>query len=209
MSRAEAERFQTLFDVSRETLGRLGRYEELLKKWNPAINLVSKPTLDEVWSRHFIDSAQLFNLAPAEVKTWADLGAGGGFPGLVIAILAKENAPDLEVVLVESDRRKSAFLASVSRELELKTRVLAKRIEEIAPLHADVLSARALAALQDLLGFAERHLRPGGVALFPKGVRWQEELALARQSWSFDCEASPSLSDPNSIVLKINGAQRV
>lgn len=209
MSQIEAERFRERFDVSRETLERLEAYEALLAKWNPAINLVSKSTLADTWSRHFLDSAQLFDLAPVEAQSWADLGAGGGFPGLVIAVLSLEKAPEREIVLVESDLRKSAFLSTVSRELGLKTRVLAKRIEEIEPLGVEILSARALAPLVQLLEFAERHLRRDGIALFPKGARWQEELAQARESWSFDCEASPSLSDPNSVVLKINGAKRV
>lgn len=206
---SEAEGFKDRFDVSRETLERLSAYEALLKKWNPAINLVSKSTLDEVWSRHFLDSAQLFDLAPASARKWADFGAGGGFPGLVIAILSAEKAPGREVILVESDLRKSAFLATVSRELGLKTQILAKRIEEIPPLEADIVSARALAPLAQLLDFSQRHLAPGGIELFPKGARWQEELAQAKESWSFDCEASESLSDPNSVVLKISGAERV
>lgn len=209
MSEAEAEAFKGRFDVSRETLERLQVFEALLKKWNPAINLVSKSTLDEVWPRHFLDSAQLFDLAPASARKWADFGAGGGFPGLVIAILSAEKAPEREVILVESDLRKSAFLATVSRELGLKTQVLAKRIEEIPPLEADIISARALAPLAQLLTFTERHLAQGSIGLFPKGVRWQEELAQARESWSFDCEAAESLSDPNSVVLKISGAKRV
>ncbi|OWY07651.1 16S rRNA (guanine(527)-N(7))-methyltransferase RsmG [Thioclava sp. F42-5] len=209
MTTPEAEEFAKRFDVSRETLDKLLAYEVLLKKWNPAINLVAKSTLEDVWSRHFLDSAQIFAMAPENAQIWADFGAGGGFPGLVIAVLSAEKEPERQVVLVESDLRKSAFLSTVSRELSLNTRVIAQRIEEIAPLDAGVVSARALASLPKLLEFTAPHLKPDGTALFPKGARWQEELAQARESWSFDHEAIESLSDPNSVVLKIHGAERV
>lgn len=209
MTTPEAEEFAERFDVSRETLDKLLAYEVLLKKWNPAINLVAKSTLEDMWSRHFLDSAQIFAMAPENAQIWADFGAGGGFPGLVIAVLSAEKEPERQVVLVESDLRKSAFLSTVSRELSLNTRVIAQRIEEIAPLDADVVSARALASLPKLLEFTAPHLKPDGTALFPKGARGQEELAQARESWSFDHEAIESLSDPNSVVLKIHGAERV
>ncbi|WGT51994.1 16S rRNA (guanine(527)-N(7))-methyltransferase RsmG [Thioclava nitratireducens] len=209
MTTPEAEEFAERFDVSRETLDKLLAYEVLLKKWNPAINLVAKSTLEDMWSRHFLDSAQIFAMAPENAQIWADFGAGGGFPGLVIAVLSAEKEPERQVALVESDLRKSAFLSTVSRELSLNTRVIAQRIEEIGPLDADVVSARALASLPKLLEFTAPHLKPDGTALFPKGARWQEELAQARESWSFDHEAIESLSDPNSVVLKIHGAERV
>jgi len=195
--------------VSRETYARLEAYEALLKKWNAAINLVSAPSLAQVWTRHFLDSAQLFDLAAPTAKIWADLGSGGGFPGLVVAILAKEARPGLHVVLVESDRRKAAFLATVARELALAVTVRAERIEHVPPLEADVLSARALASLVQLLGFAERHLAPAGEALFPKGARWREEVAEAEKTWSFDLETQTSATESEAVVLKIKGLKRV
>ncbi|WP_417806317.1 16S rRNA (guanine(527)-N(7))-methyltransferase RsmG [Thioclava sp.] len=208
MSDASAQ-FQADFDVSRETLERLGVLETLLKKWNKAINLVSVATLSEVWTRHFADSAQILALAPDNTLHWADLGSGAGFPGLVIAILAKEKQPDLAVTLVESDHRKSAFLLAVIRELGLKARVKAERIEETESLDCDVLSARALAPLSKLLEFSGRHLTDRGVALFPKGARWEEEVASARENWSFDLQVLPSQSNPSGVILKISGAKRV
>jgi 16S rRNA (guanine527-N7)-methyltransferase len=202
-------RFQSDFDVSRETLDRLEALEALLKKWNRAINLVSAATLSDVWMRHFADSAQIFGKVSENAKTWADLGSGAGFPGLVIAILAKEKQPDLAVTLVESDHRKSAFLLTATRELGLGAQIKAERIEEMAGLDCDVLSARALAPLSKLLEFSEHHLADQGVALFPKGARWEEEVASARESWSFDLQTSPSRSDPSGVILKITGAKRV
>lgn len=208
MSGASAQ-FQAKFDVSRETLERLQKLETLLVKWNKAINLVSATTLSEIWSRHFVDSAQIFALASETGRSWADLGSGAGFPGLIIAILTEEKRPNLSVTLVESDHRKAAFLMTAIRELGLSARVEAERIEEMSGLDCDVLSARALAPLPKLLGFSALHLAKGGVALLPKGARWEEEVASARESWSFDLETWSSQTDPNGVILKITGAKRV
>ncbi|PYF11880.1 16S rRNA (guanine527-N7)-methyltransferase [Rhodobacter viridis] len=203
------ELFAAHFDVSRETIQLLEQLEALLRKWNSAINLVSPNTLSEIWSRHFLDSAQLLDMLDTTPERWGDLGSGGGFPGLVVGVLAKERFPDMKLTLVESDKRKAAFLANAVRDLGIFAKVEPMRIEMLGPLHADVLSARALASLDLLLGFAERHLSPDGIALFPKGNRWREEVALAKQKWSFDCEQKPSATDPESVVLKIKGLQRV
>jgi 16S rRNA (guanine527-N7)-methyltransferase len=190
-------------DVSRETSERLERYADLVKRWNPKINLVSRASLDQLWTRHIIDSAQLFALRPTDARHWADLGSGGGFPGLVIAALAAEAAPDLRVTLVESDSRKAAFLATAARELGLTVTVKPERIEALAPLGADVLSARALAPLDTLLGYASRHLAPAGRALFPKGARAEEEIAAARKHWAFDLHRHPSKTAADGAILEI------
>lgn len=204
-----AEEFLSKRDVSRETLDLLQRLDLLLRKWNPAINLVSAQTLDHVWLRHFLDSAQLFDCVEHPQNSWVDLGSGGGFPGLVVAILARQEAPQMKVTLVESDKRKAAFLMAAVRELALSANVIADRIEAIPPLHADILSARALAPLETLLSFAQRHMAPQGIAVFPKGGRWQDEVALAQKTWSFTYEVVPSLTDPLAVILKIKGLNRV
>jgi 16S rRNA (guanine527-N7)-methyltransferase len=196
-------------DVSRETLDRLTIYHDLLRKWGSRINLVSRGTLDDAWTRHFIDSAQLFELAPGDAKVWVDLGSGGGFPGLVVAILAADTRPDLEVRLIEADQRKAAFLRTVCRETGITAHIVAERIESATPSEADVLSARALAPLTELLTMAERHLRPGGVCLFPKGARHREEVAEALETFTFDCEEYPSKTGADSVILKIGGIGRV
>lgn len=195
-------------DVSRETLERLEVYVDLVRKWNPKINLVSKPSLDDIWQRHIADSVQLNNLAPSG-DTWVDLGSGGGFPGIVLAILGLEAATDREFTLIESDHRKSTFLRTAIRELELKAQVLSQRIEEVPPLKADVLSARALADLDTLLGFASRHLHPAGTALFPKGETWEKEEHAAREQWSYSCEVIKSKTNPDAAILKIKDILRV
>jgi 16S rRNA (guanine527-N7)-methyltransferase len=196
-------------DVSRETLARFDRYAALLEKWNPAINLVSKSTLAEMWTRHLLDSAQIFDLCPPDAQSWADLGSGGGFPGLVVAILAAERAPDLRVTLVESDVRKATFLNTVAREVGVSVMIRPDRIESLSPLASDVLSARALAPLDQLLSFAARHLAPGGLALFPKGASYADELAKARANWAFSVEETQSKTDPNAVILGIKGLAHV
>ena len=194
--------------VSRETLARLKTFEALLRKWNPVINLVSRSTLDDVWGRHFLDSAQLIDLAGSAWTSWADLGSGGGFPGLVVAILSAESRPDARITLVESDRRKAAFLLTVANEIGLKPQVIADRAESIPPLSADVVSARALAPLEKLLPYAERHLSPKGIALFPKGANHQAELHQALETWRFSYEATASVTDPAAVVYSIKGIAR-
>jgi len=196
-------------DVSRETRERLETYAELLKKWNPKINLVSASTLPDLWTRHFRDSAQILSLAPLDARIWADLGAGGGFPGLVVAIIGHETRPDLEMTCVESDQRKATFLRTVIRETGVSARVVVDRIEKAAPIGADVVSARALAPLGRLLDYAERHLSADGVALFPKGAGFQKEVADALERWSFDLDTYPSATDPDATVLKIGELRRV
>lgn len=190
-------------DVSRETYDRLTAYVGLLDKWNRAINLVAKSTLTEAWTRHILDSAQLFNHGLG--SHWVDLGSGGGFPGMVIAILADEIRPDLHVTLVEADQRKAAFLREVARQTGAAPAVLCARSEDIAPLRADTLSARAFAPLVKLMPHIQRHMRADGIALLPKGARRREEVAEARKSWNFTCEAVPSQTDSDAVILKIQG----
>lgn len=198
----------TLAGVSRETKDRLNTYAALLEAWSPRINLVSRASLRQLRTRHFADSAQLIDLAPHPVGHWADLGSGGGFPGLVIAILARETGSPARVTLVDSDARKSAFLRTVIRETGAIATVRTDRIEALEPLAADVLSARALADLPALLGFAARHLEPDGLALFPKGARWQRELREAQSTWQFAHRVVTSRTDPDAVILRITGVAR-
>ena len=195
--------------VSRETFERLEHYLALLNKWNPKINLVSPTTLAEAWTRHFIDSAQVFDLAGGNSATWVDMGTGGGFPGMVIAIMSAELQPNREMTMIESDQRKCAFLRNVAREAGVRAQVLSKRIDQVEPQNAGVVSARALAALPQLLDFARRHMAPDGIALFPKGQSWREEIAKARLSYSFQHEAIESKTNPEAVVLRIGEIEHV
>ena len=201
--------FERNVDVSRETIDRFAQFAETLKKWNRKINLVSSGTIDAIWSRHFLDSAQIFELAPATAIKWTDIGSGGGFPGLVVAILAKEKRPDLTFSLIESDIRKSVFLSTIARDLSLNVQVIAQRIEDAAPQCADIVSARALAPLDVLMRYADRHGKVGGAFLFQKGASYQTELTAARESWHMDCDVIPSITDPNSAILMVKGYHSV
>lgn len=201
--------FGESFDVSRETCDRLSLYAALLTKWNPAINLVSKSTIPALWSRHFADSAQLLELAEIRNGSWADLGSGGGFPGMVVAILAAEKYPGLNITCVESDQRKATFLRTVARETGVDATVISERIEALPPLNADVVSARALAPLPALVSYANRHLAPEGIALFQKGTGQAKEVDLALASWAFRLDTIPSRTDRESTILKLRSIRRV
>lgn len=194
-------------NVSRETQERLDIYLELLRKWSPKINLVSQESLKDAGKRHFDDSLQLASLCLQDVKSWIDLGSGGGFPGAVVAIALEDQGIDF--TLIESDQRKATFLRTVSRETNTPFTVIAERIENVPPMKSDVISARALAPLDELLGFAEQHLAPTGVAFFMKGGSWRTEVDVAQKKWRFTCEAHTSVTHPDAAILEIGGLSRV
>ncbi|MEL6570499.1 MAG: 16S rRNA (guanine(527)-N(7))-methyltransferase RsmG [Pseudomonadota bacterium] len=194
-------------DVSRETLEALQVYAELTQKWTARINLISKSTVGDIWERHIQDSLQLYPLAPPFGR-WVDLGSGGGFPALVIAVVARERAPDAEFVLIESDARKCAFLRTVIRELDLSATVYASRIEETPPQQADIVSARALASLPELFALTVRHLKPTGTAFFLKGRQAQAELDAVSADWTYEFAEHPSITDPHSRILQFKGISR-
>ena len=193
--------------VSGETSERLRIYFELLQKWSPKINLVSPTSLQDASERHFDDSLQIASLCTKNAKTWVDMGSGGGFPGAVVAIALADT--NLEVTLIESDQRKASFLRTVSRETKCRFTVIAERIENVRPQNADVVSARALANLTDLLGFADLHMNPHGTALFHKGSSWKSELEEAEKKWRFTCETHKSTTNADAVILEIGDLARV
>lgn len=192
--------------VSRETEARLRGLLAALERWNPVVNLVSRSTLGTAWSRHVLDSLQLLDHAPPDAQRWADLGSGGGFPGLVVAIGAMEYRPDIQVTLVEADQRKATFLRETARDLNVPVRVEASRIESLPPLGADVVSARALAPLVKLWTYAERHLAPTGLGLFLKGEGHASEVAEAQARVALDVEILSSRVDTGGVVLRVRRA---
>lgn len=195
------EEFGRRTNVSRETLERLDRYADLLDRWHKMMSLVSGASLQDMWRRHFFDSAQLFNLLPANPSPLVDLGSGAGFPGLVLAIMGVPN-----VTLIESSRKKCSFLQEVARETDTDVEIFAGRIEQFrAPELARTITARALAPLDKLLELAEPLLAPGGQYLFMKGARAEEELTVAQKKWHIEVERIRSLSDDQATILRITG----
>lgn len=201
--------FLRSLDVSRETIERLDTYAGLVEKWNPAINLISKSSLEHLWTRHFRDSAQVLGLSGISSGLWADFGSGGGFPGLVVAILCAEQAPDIKFLCVESDVRKATFLRAVIRDTKIDASVVSERIESLPALGAEVISARALGSLDKLLCYAQPHLSKTGRCLFLKGVSVEEERGEALEKWRFSCEDYKSETDQESVILKIGAIERV
>jgi 16S rRNA (guanine527-N7)-methyltransferase len=186
---------------------RLETYVVLLEKWNSAINLVSSASLSQVWQRHINDSTQLLQFAPPNTASWVDLGSGAGFPGMIVAILGADSG--IRVTLIESDLRKCTFLSTVSRETGVPVTILPKRIEDISPLRADVVSARALAPLPQLCAYAARHLKPEGTALFLKGRQAKDEVALARKAWHFNLMSTQSQTDADATILQLKDLRHV
>lgn len=198
---------QILASVSRETIERLHLLEALVAKWTERINLISRGSRNDIWNRHILDSAQLANLSTTPTR-WLDIGSGGGLPGLVVAILLADTADEFEIMLVESDKRKSAFLKTACRQLELEAKVHASRIESLEPQACSTLSARALAPLATLLEFADIHLAKDGCALLPKGAGWKNELEDAHQKWSFDMDVIESKTNSDAAILRLSAIER-
>ncbi len=192
--------------VSRETFERLEAYVDILKKWNPRINIVAPSTLPDVWGRHILDSLQLSGMHALDGH-WADFGSGGGFPGLVVAI-AGHGSDGFRMTLVESDQRKAAFLRTVLREVGVSADVLVERIESLNPLGADVITARALASLDQLFSYSLPHSHKGTVCLFHKGGNWKAEVDEAEQRWQFDYDFVPSRTNADSVILKVRNLAR-
>jgi 16S rRNA (guanine527-N7)-methyltransferase len=201
----DAAGFAATAGATAQQLADLEALRTLLADWNERMNLVSAASLAEFWPRHAFDSAQLIDLAPA-ARTWVDIGAGAGFPGLVIAILLKETA-GAKVWLVESMAKRCRFLDAAVAALDLPAGVVHARAEDLK-LTAEVVTARAVAPLVRLLGYAQPFLARGAVGLFMKGRGVEAEIAEARKAWRFRCEAIQSRSDPDGRILKVEGLAR-
>jgi 16S rRNA (guanine527-N7)-methyltransferase len=191
--------FRAGFAVSRETEDRLAVYEAMLREWNQNLALVANSTIDDIWTRHFLDSAQLIPLFHRPDRDIVDLGAGAGFPGLVLAILGLPR-----VHLIEHNMRKVAFLRAVAARLGLPVTIHAKKIESVSAFSAGAVTARALKPLDPLIGLGRKFLGAEAVAIFPKGRRAQEELTAAEAHWRMKIERFSSLTDPESTILRLS-----
>jgi 16S rRNA (guanine527-N7)-methyltransferase len=201
------ERFQALTGADGAAMERLSRYETLLRAWNAHTNLVAPSTLADIWGRHFWDSAQLMTHLPVGARTILDIGSGAGFPGLVLAIMLKDTRTGT-VHLVDSTQKKCRFLAEVAAACGVEPVIHWARAEDLAPLGADVVTARAVAPLTALLPLIERHLSADAVALLLKGAKATEELTLARLAWELEANAIPSRSDSTGMVLRVTRLRR-
>ena len=188
-------------DVSRETQDQIEAMVLTLGRWQKAINLIGKATLEEVWIRHILDSAQIVPLLPEGTRSLTDLGSGAGFPGLVLAAMR----PDLDVTMIESDVRKGAYLGEAARRMGLAKmpKVMIGRIEAVVPQKADVVTARALAPLGQLLVWASAHRADNAICLFHKGKGWQGELTEAGQDWEIEAQPFSSVTDRDAVLLRI------
>jgi 16S rRNA (guanine527-N7)-methyltransferase len=205
LARDRAAAFK-LVRVSHETESRLDLFVNLFLRWQNAVQLVAKSTLPKLWTRHIADSLQLLEVAP-DARVWVDLGSGGGFPGLMIAI-AIADQPGAMVHLIESDKRKAAFLREAARVTQAPVQVHAERIESVAERigKADVVTARALAPMTGCLQLAAPFLAAGSTGIFLKGQDVDNELTQAAKSWSIQYAVRQSLTDPGGRIVIVENA---
>jgi 16S rRNA (guanine527-N7)-methyltransferase len=198
--------FQAATGASESQMADLETFRGLLAEWNHRMNLVGPSALGEFWLRHALDSAQLLALAP-KAKVWADLGAGAGFPGLVLAILLK-GRDGAQVHLVESMAKRCRFLSNVVETLDLPATVHNARAESLL-LKVHAVTARACAPMTKLLGYARPYLRKGTVGLFLKGQDVEVELEEATRYWSFEVDLKPSASHSQGRIVQLKRLSRV
>ncbi|WP_336278683.1 16S rRNA (guanine(527)-N(7))-methyltransferase RsmG [Bartonella sp. CB175] len=202
------QKYQALLNVvpsvSRETMENLIQFETLIIQWNKHINLISSATVPSLWTRHILDSAQIYPLH-SNFLNWCDLGSGGGFPAIVIAIFMKDKKKG-HIDLVESNGKKIAFLRTVIAQLDLPATVHHCRIEDAYKKIRipDVITARGLASLNDLLKLIFPLLTPKTIALLQKGRDYSTEITIASANWHFNLLKYKSKIDENSVILEVS-----
>jgi 16S rRNA (guanine527-N7)-methyltransferase len=202
----DALSFQAATGATDAQMADLEAFRALLAEWNEVMNLVGPSALAEFWPRHAWDSAQLLQREP-DALTWADLGAGAGFPGLVLAILLK-GRPGAHVHLIESMAKRCRFLSEVVKNLDLPATVHNGRAEDLKGLKVDAVTARALAPMSRLLGYAQPFLKQGAKGIFLKGQDVAAELTEATKYWKFEADLAPSLSSPSGRIVELKGPVR-
>lgn len=201
---ADREAALSLTPVSRETLRRLDDFVVLLLQWQQKTNLIASSTIPRVWTRHIADSLQLRDLLP-DARVWVDLGSGAGFPGLMLAC-ALAGTPGAKVYLVESNKKKAAFLREAARVTEAPVEVHAERLENVVDSLAgrvDAVTARALAPLKALLDQSFPLLRAGATGVFPKGQDVEAELTQASKYWTMQATLAPSRTDLKGRIVVV------
>lgn len=205
MLEAEQQAFRARANASAEQIADLEAFRLRLVEANTVMNLVGPDSLPDFWNRHVWDSAQLLDLAP-EAKTWADLGAGAGFPGLVLSIMLK-GRDGAHVWLIDSLAKRCRFLREVVDALSLPATVTVGRAEAQSVM-CDIVTARAVAPMEKLLGYAQPYFQRGAQGLFLKGERAESELIEARKYWHFEAELAPSQSDVRGRIVTIRSLRR-
>lgn len=202
---ADAAEFQAALTATDQQMTDLNAFLAILSEWNENMNLVGPSALAQFWPRHAYDSAQLLSFRP-DAKVWADLGAGAGFPGLVLAIMLK-GTEGAKVHLVESMAKRCRFLAEVAAKLQLPVDIHNARAEDLG-IKVDIVTARACAPLPRLLGYAQPYLKRGATGLFLKGQDVVSELTEATKSWKFEANLMSSLSHTDGRILEVKGLSR-
>jgi 16S rRNA (guanine527-N7)-methyltransferase len=206
MLEAEQAAFQAKTLATGFQMADLEAFRVRLTEANAVMNLVGPDSLPDFWTRHAWDSAQLLAQAP-DARTWADLGAGAGFPGVVLAILSK-GREGAHVWLIDSLGKRCRFLQEIVDVLALPATVINGRAEDQA-VTCDIVTARAVAPMDKLLGYAQPYFQRGAQGLFLKGEKAESELIAARKSWHLEAELAPSQSDPRGRIVRIRSARRV
>ena len=198
------------YNVSRETILKLKDFVAILRDWNEKMNLVSKNSMEDVWERHVLDSLQLIEYLPTTVKSLVDIGSGAGFPGVVLAIAMQEKFPMTQVTLVESITKKTVYLKDVCQKLGLNNvKIENDRVENIVFKNVDVITARAVAALDVLCGYAYKISNKQTEMLFLKGQSHAQEDAAARQKWRYDADIRPNRYADGGVIMKLRNLRKL
>ena len=202
------ENILELYNVSRETIDELKKYEALVLEWNSKFNLISKSSVQYIWNRHILDSLQLCQFIKNTDKVMFDFGSGAGFPAIVLSIVSKQLFPDLKIYLVESISKKAMFLNVVKDSLKLNIEVINDRIENIKTKNVDLISSRAMASLDKLMDYSKPFCGKNTRLVFPKGEKYQEEIGISQKKWLFDIDIIQSITDDSGKILYIKNLRR-
>ncbi len=196
------------FNVSRETIEKFEIYEAHLKKWAPKINLISLSTIDDIWSRHFNNSAQIIKKFDNMPRSIIDFGTGAGFPGLVIAAFIAQEINDYKITLVDENHKRISFLRETARAMDLRIEILHSKVEALVPQKYEILTARAFAPLDKLLDLSHTYAQEGARLLFPKGKDVRNEIEIAQRKWNFNFEIEVFDKTTGSCILEISELER-
>ncbi len=202
------ENILEVYNVSRETINELKKYEALVVEWNNKFNLISKSSVQYIWERHILDSLQLCQFIKNTDKIMYDFGSGAGFPAIVLSIVGKQLFPKLKIFLVESITKKALFLNTVKNELNLNIEVINDRIENIKAKNIDLISSRAMASLDRLIDYSKPFCNKNTRLIFPKGSKYKEEIDLSLKKWKFDFDVIQSKTDETGKILYIRNIRR-